>query len=626
MRKTLMILTGLLSLSPEVLGQDSLKTTQLTEVVVTGTKFDVPVEKSGKTIFKLSKEDLEKNSGKSVADLLNEVPGIQTDGNFGTPGTNVSYYVRGGRNKNTLILIDGVPLNDPSAIHAEYDLRYIPVSQIESIEVLKGGLSTLYGTNAAAGVINITLKKSSTEKISGEVNAEAGSFETFTQNIQISGKLDRFRYFVSGANSSSGGFSAAQDNDPSTEFDKDGFSRQNVMTKFGFGIPGNVTIDVHAAWEKFKADFDAFEFFDANNRQENSQLRFGLIPQWEYARGNIQGKFFINRNNREYFGDYPSELDGTNLQGEWTHRHNFSDVVSLLSGLNYQSMTFNAKDDFSEVKGEDANIRMFDPYTSVFLDLPSGFNLHAGVRLNTHSVYGSKIVYNFNPSFLLNKNGSVNYKVFASASSSYITPTLYQLYSSYGNIDLVPEEAANYEAGFTILDRRVQFTSAFFIREETSPIEFRAFLDDEGNFVLQYENIVAERTVKGFEVTADFKPVMWLSIAGNFSYSTTDQPTTYYKIPKSKFGLTFDMNPVKSLNVSLKYNVTGERTSFDFFANEKVHLERYQLIDLFASYGFLQGKLSVYGAVNNVLDEEFVAIYGYTTRGRNFNTGIRYRF
>ncbi|MEP3387562.1 MAG: TonB-dependent receptor plug domain-containing protein, partial [Reichenbachiella sp.] len=126
--------------------QEDLSTYTMDEFVVTGTKFELPVEKSGKSIYKLTAKDLEQNAGKTVSDLLNEVPGIQMDGNFGAPGTNISYYVRGGRNKNTLILIDGVPLNDPSGIDASFDLRFLPVSQIESIEVLKGGLSTLYGT------------------------------------------------------------------------------------------------------------------------------------------------------------------------------------------------------------------------------------------------------------------------------------------------------------------------------------------------------------------------------------------------------------------------------------------------------------------------------------------------
>src|SRR5690606_3905346 len=155
----------------------------LQEVVTTGTKFDVPVEKSGKTIYKLTNEDLQRNAGKSVADILNEVPGVQTDGNFGTPGTNIDYSVRGGRNKHTLVLIDGLPLNDPSGINAGYDLRYLPVSQIESIEVLKGGLSTLYGTGAAAGVINIKLKDPGAKPLSGNADVGAASYSTYDQNV-----------------------------------------------------------------------------------------------------------------------------------------------------------------------------------------------------------------------------------------------------------------------------------------------------------------------------------------------------------------------------------------------------------------------------------------------------------
>jgi vitamin B12 transporter len=625
MRKTWIILTGVI-LSFSAVAQDSLKTTILTEVVVTGTKFDVPVEKSGKTIFKLSKEDLEKNSGKSLADLLNEVPGIQTDGNFSTPGTNISYYVRGGRNKNTLILIDGVPLNDPSAINAEYDLRYIPVSQIESVEVLKGGLSTMYGTNAAAGVINITLKKSSGKIVAGEASVEAGSFATYSQNIQVSGTQNSFTYFLSGANASSEGFSAAQDNDPSTEFDKDGFDRQNILMKLGYAFSPKFKIDVQTAYEKFKADFDAFEFFDADNSQENQQLRLGLIPKLTYAKGDLQAKLFLNGNEREYFGDYPSHLNGQNFQGELVHKHNFSEVVSMLSGLNYQRMSFDAKDAFSEIDRDDANIHMLDPYTSVFADLQSGFNVHAGVRLNTHSVYGSKLVYNVNPGYLFNKDGNWNYKVSASVSSSYITPTLYQLYSSYGNLDLVPEEATNVEAGFSVLHRKLQMTSAFFQRGETSPIDFVAYLDGNGNFVLQYKNVVAERTVKGFEMTIDYDASDWLSISGNYAFATSDKPVSFYKIPKTKFGVTIDLRPLNALDISLKYNFTGDRTSFDFAANDEVNLDQYQLFDLFASYGFLKEKLTLYGAINNLLDNDFIAIYGYTTRGRNFNAGIRYRF
>ena len=116
-------------------------------------RFETHIEKSGKVIYKVTYDEIEKTAGRTVADILNTLPGVNIDGVYGTPGTNLSYNIRGGRNRHTLILIDGLPVNDPSSIANDYDLRLINTREIEYIEVLKGGSSTLYGTNAAAGAV-----------------------------------------------------------------------------------------------------------------------------------------------------------------------------------------------------------------------------------------------------------------------------------------------------------------------------------------------------------------------------------------------------------------------------------------------------------------------------------------
>src|SRR5690606_26163513 len=427
--------------------QDSLTTTYLQEVVTTGTKFDVPVEKSGKTIYKLTNEDLQRNAGKSVADILNEVPGLQTDGNFGTPGTNIDYSVRGGRNKHTLVLIDGVPLNDPSGINAGYDLRYLPVSQIESIEVLKGGLSTLYGTGAAAGVINIKLKDPGANPLSGNLDVGAASYDTYYQNVQAGGTKNDWSYLVMAGNVQSEGFSAALETNPGDTFDKDGFSRQNVLVKTGYKFTPAFALNVFGAYEKFRADYDDYEFTDAPNVQRFRQYRVGLNPKWTYDKGELEGKVVYNTNERSFESSFPEEYEGRNLQAELLQRHHFTKAIQGLFGLNYQHLKF---DEEGGVVGDTARMSMFDPFASLLVELPSGFNVHAGVRLNTHNVYGSKVVYNINPSFLFNRQGRLTYKLIASLSSSYITPTVYQLYSIYGNKDLLPEEAVNVEAGFSV--------------------------------------------------------------------------------------------------------------------------------------------------------------------------------
>jgi vitamin B12 transporter len=131
----------------------------LQEVVISDTKFAQRKEKSGKVIEVISAEDLAKKSGQNLATVLSQVVGVDINGNQSANGKNLGYYIRGGKNRQVLILIDGIPVTDASGISLEYDLRLLSVEQVERIEVMKGAAGTLYGTGAATGVINITLKK-----------------------------------------------------------------------------------------------------------------------------------------------------------------------------------------------------------------------------------------------------------------------------------------------------------------------------------------------------------------------------------------------------------------------------------------------------------------------------------
>lgn len=621
-KKSFLIFLGVI-ITCLVDAQDSLKSKVLEEVVITGTKFELPVEKSGKTIFKLDKGDIEQNAGKTLADLLQEVPGVQVDGNFSTPGSNLSYYVRGGRNKQTLILIDGVPLNDPSAINAEYDLRYIPLSQIESIEIFKGGLSTLYGTSASAGVISIKLKEARDE-FSGMVDVNAASFGTYSQNAQASGTSDKFSYMVSGNNITSEGFSSAQDNDPTIEFDKDGFSRQNGLVKFGYRFTDRFSLGLQTAYEQFEADYDDYEFADADNSQEYKQTRIGLTPKFIYAKGDVEARIFYNVNNRVFKSVFPSELEGKNTQLEVINRHRFSDRIQTLVGLNYQHMAFDEK---NGIDSDSANFTLFDPYASLFIDLPVGLNIHAGVRLNTHNLYGSNMIYNLNPSFIVNNSGKWKYKILASISTSFITPSLYQLYSFYGNTELQPEQSLNVESGLSIYKEGFTVNAVVFKRNETDPIDFVALFDADGNFSGgQYRNLTDERTVDGFEFNADYTINSRISVAGHYTYMKTDKEASFYRIPNTKYGASVIVHPSVQSTISVKYNFVGERQTFDFSSFSEVTLKKYQLVDIVASHNFLKSSFRVYGAVNNVFDEQFIGVYGYTTRSRNFSVGVSYNF
>ena len=139
--------------------QDSLKLQQLDEVVVSDSKFELKRENSGKTVIKITTEELQRNQGRTVAEIINTKSGIEIAGSRGRDGAVLGTFARGGRGRQVLIVIDGVRVSDPSTFSAEYDLRLLSPNTIESIEIIKGAASTLYGTNAATAVINITTKQ-----------------------------------------------------------------------------------------------------------------------------------------------------------------------------------------------------------------------------------------------------------------------------------------------------------------------------------------------------------------------------------------------------------------------------------------------------------------------------------
>lgn len=616
MRKTFQTLVWLMASSNLAYAQDTLKTQTLRETVVIGTRFGVPAERSGKVIFNIKPGQLQTRL--SVADALNDVPGIQMDGNFGTPGTNLSYYMRGGRSRQTLILLDGVPMNDPSGIDPFYDLRFVPTRQVEQIEILQGGLSTLYGSGASAGVINIQTKTYQGDGVHGSVGLQAGSWNTVEQNVNVNAILDKFSFQFSGNNLMSDGFSAAQEPEGTTGYDSDGFKGRNGFLKFGYSITSSLRAELFGGIDWFNADYDAGAFIDGDDSQRQKQNRIGAKLTQAYSKGSIALTTQYTGINRDIKGSFPTAYEGSNWFGEVVHKHEFSSRLTLLSGVSFQHLSYDEKDALS---GDSTSFIITDPYTSVLLSLPSGLNLHAGVRINNHSDYGSKLVYNINPSWRIDITYNLSIKPFASVSTSYITPTLYQLHTPWGgNIGLKPEESVNYEYGLSVYaGDKLTFTAVNFFREERDVI----------GYTNQYENISDERKVKGVTLDARCQPARALTLSADFTWITSDDKASFYRIPGRKVGIGTHINPIKSLQVSLRYQYTSERADLYFdedFNAIDVELESYSLLDLSLSQKILRDHLSVYAAVCNVLDEEFTGVYGYTTRGRNFSVGLNYSF
>jgi vitamin B12 transporter len=182
MTKKLLALSALLA-AMNAQAQDSTAKRELDEVVVTATKYPVKLSETGKVVTVIGREQMERSSGKSLAQVLTEQTGIIVNGANSNPGKDKSIFLRGASNDYTLILLDGIPVNDPSGAGGAFDLRLFPVEQIDHIEILKGSQSTLYGSDAVAGVINIITKKKGSKAIGFNGGATYGSFNTFTADV-----------------------------------------------------------------------------------------------------------------------------------------------------------------------------------------------------------------------------------------------------------------------------------------------------------------------------------------------------------------------------------------------------------------------------------------------------------
>lgn len=638
----------LLALSLSVCGLLSAQETQKVEAldsVFLDSKVVQPRKNSGKVVTKITKETIENNVGKSVAQLLNEVSGIEINGSRGNAGSNLGYYVRGGRNRQVVIMIDGVALQDASQIASDYDLRLVPVSSIESIEIIKGASSVLYGSGAATAVINIETKKADKAPISLTVTSSMGTnkstededadIEDFSNYVALSGTLNKFFYNVSFSNTYTNGLSSiAAPEDAPTNFESDIFNRIDGKVDLGYNFSDNVSFHQFFTFDKYKAGFDDFGFFDADNTTYSKQIRTGGQLLWKYNKGRFVLNESFNFTDREVDSSFPTQFDARSIAFDTYGTYEFSETFTALLGFNGNFNSFNSfaipfgGTDFEQTVSDDvASAQLLDPYVTLLYNSDFGLHVNSGARLNNHDTYGTHLVYNINPSYVFSISDS-DLKVLGSYSTAYITPSLFQLFDPlYGNEDLTPEENTTIEGGLEFTSAsNFRISALYFTRNEKDFIDF--VLVDPDTFSYQYQNVSEEFTASGVEVEVAKRFENSLSITANYTYTSTDEKFAL-RIPEHKANVTIGYNPLQSLYLGLAYQFTGERDDTFFnsntFENETVTLDSFSLLDFNVNYQVTKN-IKLFASVTNILDEEYEEIYRYQTLGRNVRGGFTLSF
>ncbi|MDD7914180.1 TonB-dependent receptor plug domain-containing protein [Polaribacter ponticola] len=615
----------------------------LNEVVVTATKFNLKKENTGKVIHKITQADLKQNAGKTVIEILNTIAGIDVRGVNSNASEPRGINIRGGRTRQVLVLIDGVPVTDQSAINQEFDLRLLAVNQIESIEILKGASSTLYGSGAATAVINVILKKASKDKISGSFETSVGTNNTANetgsglsdknQNVTVNGTLGKVNFLGSFSLTGVDGMSSAKSNTAS-KFENDAFYSKNGLLKLGYKLNENFSVETFLNYDEFNYDFDGGASLDSDvNKGNQEQFRVGFKPTYSYKNGLIYLLASANVVERDLkqFNSFAGTLDsyefvGRSVNLDLVNKYDFKENnIQLIIGVNYQIHSNNTVTPFALIEKGVANFNTVDPYASVVYISDYGLSVNVGGRLNIHNVYGNHFVYDGNLAYSALKSEDISVKLLTSYSTAFIAPSLYQLYDGFsGNLDLKPESNKTFEAGFDATYQDwLQLDVVYFSRKEEDAIIY-------SNTTYKYAN--GSSDANGFEVNTKIIPTDFLAINASYTYVDKDNLEDFNDyIPANKFVAGLDITALENAYFNFTYRSVGERTYFDRYGSfgnfgGDIILPSYQVLDFAVNYKVLNETVTFFGAVTNILNEDYDDILGYSTRGRNFKVGLRLQF
>jgi vitamin B12 transporter len=606
--------------------QDSLSATTLRDVVITATKFPKNISETGKVLTVIDEEQLSRSAGKDLSQLLNEQVGLVINGANSNPAKDKSVFLRGAAGKYTLILLDGLPLNDPSGIDGAFDLRLISIDQVERIEILKGSQSTLYGTDAIAGVINIITKKKGIKPLSGTGTVSYGSYNTLRANVGVSGSTDKLDYNLGYTRFQTDGISEAQDPDGSNNFDQDGAEQNAVQLNLGYKPIEQISFRPFLRYNDFNGHYDLGAFTDdPRARYDASALQYGLNTDFQFKKSAITMMYAFNKTNRTFedmFGRY--DYDGRFNHAEVFSKFNLSDQFQLLGGAAYQQFTMVA----TNTSIENPETSIISPYLSFFVNNLNGFSAELGGRLNSHSVYGDNITYSINPSYLIKKSA----KLFLNYSTGFKAPTLSQLYGPFGaNEDLKPEESVSFEGGLQWmakggkLDTRITYFNRKIenIIVYTTAYENREKLDDQGIEVEAFYKL------KKFTFTAFYTYVDG-DVTTQIGAGMETRPNELIRRPKHSMGLSISFQASDKFLSNLNLKTFGQRNDLFFdlntFTTNAVVSDAYQLLDLYLEYTLANKRLKLFGDFRNLLNQDYFEVYGYSTQRFNTTLGVRVQF
>ena len=604
-------------------------------IIVTASRSETPLSQVGQSVTVITAQDIQTRQSTAVVDLLRTVPGVTFTRNGGL-GTSTSVNIRGADSDQTVALIDGVKLNDPSSPGSGFNFGNLLTGNISRIEVVRGSQSVLWGSQAIGGVINI-ITREPTEDLTFNANAEYGWRDTGQVLGNVSGKFGPVSASVGAGYLRSDSFSTF--NEARGAIERDGYENYGANAKFNIALSDAISVDLRGWYSNGKVGIDGFApptfaFGDTNETAQTEELvgYAGLnVALFDGRFSNRVAYAYTDtaRENLDLSGAAPFQTfdaKGKNERLEYQGNFDLTDGYALTFGAESEKSSFHSSSFGGPVSRASAQIDSL--YGQLSASPFSGLTLTAGARYDDHDTFGGKTTLAASGVYSPNDGTTT---VRASYGEGFKTPSLFQLFSDFGNATLNPETSKGWDAGISqkLLDGAIEVGATWFHRTTSNQIVFiscplpRTGICTNRPFGT-YDNVARARA-QGLEFGFTLKPVDALTVQANYSWIDAENRAN---------GLQLARRPSQSVNASIDYKwafgletgatatVVGD--SFDNASNTR-RLDGYVLVDVRASYPITDG-VSIYGRIENLFDEQYETIFRYGTPRRAAYAGVRLSF
>ena len=639
-----------MSVLPGVVLSQTQPVEDLENVVVTASRLPVDANQIGSSYTIIDSEHLERRQLVAVSEILRDVPGLSVN-RGGVLGSSTQVRIRGAEGNQVLVLIDGVEANDLSQ-GGEFNFAHLTTANIERIEVIRGPQSALWGSDALSGVISITTRKGR-QGTSVSAYSEGGSFGTFNGGGSISGGAQNYHFNLSGSYVDSSGVNISRDGN-----EDDGYENGTLSLTAGYSPLENFQLDTVFRMTEASNEFDGSSFVtglptDADNETDTSHY-FGRIQ----GRLHLLGKRLLNQ-----FGvsitstdndNFSNGLETSSTQGR-KYKFDFQSTYSFSTGMGGgadHAITLALEHEIDEFTQRGAIAFGSDPNQDIDID-NTGFvaeyrlnteqnlGLSASVRHDDNSDFRNITTWKMNATYLFENLGlRLNGGYGTGAKNPNFTERFGFFASSpfpfTGNPDLKPERSNAWEVGVSksFMDDRFELGLTYFNEELKD--EINGFFFDLATFSTTAINETGVSDREGIELSSRLEFSDNLRLVANYTWLDADQPAPAggrereVRRPEHIFNanLRYDfLDNRAQLDLNVNYNGKQDDVFFPppFFGRQIVQLDSYTLVNLSGSYR-LSEQFSLYGRLENLLDENYEEVLGFQSPGFAAFAGVRMQF